>query len=67
MLERRSVRPLATGQGVMLYAREWRVSVFDRGDPARGPVVCVAATLGQALEGAVGMAKEAGWGSFPGN
>ena len=61
LLERRSVKPWGCGQGVKLYTREWRVTVSERGDNGRGPVVCIAATLAQALEGAVQMAEAAGW------
>jgi|ERR1043165_5438606 hypothetical protein len=61
LLERAHVRKGPHGQGATLYEREWRVSITDRADLDRGPVVCAAPTLAMALEGAVAMAEGCGW------
>jgi hypothetical protein len=62
LLERRSVARDRCGQGTAWFIREWRVTIGERDRATgRGPVICIAASLAQALEGAVKMAEQYRW------
>jgi hypothetical protein len=65
LLERRSTSIERVGQGGKLYQREWRVTIADRLNLGRGPLVCIHSTLALALDGAVQMAEDSGWANPP--